>query len=55
METELTTTHHSSPITISWEGDILETENDHGYLAYTRTETIQIRNFLNQLNLEDNE
>jgi len=51
MKTEITT-NSKYPVFIDWQEDMLVTTSDKGQeVIYDKSEAIQLRNFLNQLNL----
>jgi len=53
MKTEILTTDTFRPIRIKWDGKYLVTQEQSDYVEYNKSETILIRDFLNQLNLQE--
>lgn len=55
METEILTCDNVLPVKITWDTSekYLKTKCADEIIGYTQAEAIQLRNFLNQLNLEE--
>jgi len=55
MGTEIKTNDPDWPVTVIWTGDGIETYMCGEFIPYSKSEAIQLRKFLNQLNLGEDE
>ncbi len=55
MKTEMVTEHKTYPVRLQWNGVLLYTTQKTSAVDYTRSEAIQLRDFLIQLNLDKDE